>query len=92
MNSPIQVQIAGRIYPLRVLEEQRAEIKNAEVFIAQKLSEFRQSFDGKDAQDYLAMVMLNITVEWLKNKSDTAQFGVGLNDKLVELETELCSM
>ena len=51
----LNVSIAGRNYPLRVLKTDEQTMLSAVDKINGKLNEYQQTFAGKDKVDYLAM-------------------------------------
>jgi cell division protein ZapA (FtsZ GTPase activity inhibitor) len=59
--------IAGRRYQMRIAAEDEAILKNAEVFIKNKM-EYYTEYSDKERQDVLAIVLLNVTGELLEYK------------------------
>ena len=53
----INVMVSDRIYPLKVLESEKEEVLNAVKLVNEKVREYQRIYDGKDKQDYLAMVL-----------------------------------
>lgn len=69
MTNQMIVTIAGRNYPIRIQnEDEKKTIEEAVELINLKMNEYRATYDGKDAQDYLAMVSMSLVVEWLSSK------------------------
>ena len=52
----INVTVSDRIYPLKVLEKEKEEVLKAVKLVNEKIREYQRMYDGKDKQDYLAMV------------------------------------
>ncbi len=92
MTTQIKVTIAGRNYPLRVQhEEEKERIQEAVDLINQKVLDFKATYEGKDTQDYLAMVAMSLTVEWISYKQKGQQDLKGLAERLDEIGELLSS-
>ncbi len=92
MTTQIKVTIAGRNYPLRVQhEEEKERIQEAVDLINQKVLDFKATYAGKDTQDYLAMVAMSLTVEWISYKQKGQQDLKGLAERLDEIGELLSS-
>ena len=63
----INVMISDRVYPLKVSEKEKEEVLEAVKLVNEKIREYQQMYDGKDKQDYLAMVLLLFAVEHMRN-------------------------
>jgi hypothetical protein len=61
------VNIAGRIYPLRIAVESEKILKESEVFIRNKMERYN-TYSEKDMQDRLAIILLNVAGELLEYK------------------------
>jgi cell division protein ZapA len=59
----VQVRIAERNYPLKVLKSDEEKVQKAVSLVNEKLKEYQTTFAGKDKQDYMAMCLLNLAVE-----------------------------
>jgi cell division protein ZapA (FtsZ GTPase activity inhibitor) len=66
----VKVHIAGRMFPLMVIPEEEAAVRNAAKEINERLSELRTQFTGLDEAHLLSMVMLDIAtrLELLKEQ------------------------
>jgi cell division protein ZapA (FtsZ GTPase activity inhibitor) len=82
----INVTVSDRIYPLRVSEKEKEEVLKAVKLVNEKIREYQRMYDGKDKQDYLAMVLLLFAVEHMKNQKKTIIEDTGFEQKLLELE------
>jgi cell division protein ZapA (FtsZ GTPase activity inhibitor) len=82
----INVTVSDRIYPLRVLEKEKEEVLNAVKLVNEKIKEYQRIYDGKDKQDYLAMVLLLFAVEHMRNQKKIIIEDTGFEQKLSELE------
>ena len=82
----INVNVADRIYPLRVSESEKEEVQNAVKLVNEKVREYQRLYDGKDKQDYLAMVLLLFAVEHMRNAKKIIIEDSSFDAKLAELE------
>ncbi|MBL7801807.1 MAG: cell division protein ZapA [Chitinophagales bacterium] len=87
----LNVNIAGRLYPLKIRKEEENIIRDAEKLVSQKIQEYRSSYDGKDTQDYLAMVLINLAVQWVSKGEEDSKGVESLAQKLGELEAVFTS-
>jgi cell division protein ZapA len=85
----MNVTIAERSYPLKVLKSEEEKISKAAKLVNERISEYRQNFKGNDKQDYLAMCLLNFAVENLNTQSEKQQSYRSIEDKISELEQML---
>ena len=87
----INVMVSDRIYPLRVLESEKEEVLNAVKLVNEKVREYQRIYDGKDKQDYLAMVLLLFAVEHLRSQKKLIIEESALEQKLSALENILAT-
>ena len=87
----VQITIAGRVYPLSVREEEVDTVRETAEMVNKKINEVRKTYDGKDNQDYLAMVLMNFAVEWQNNLHRASQDLSELNNKISQLDSVLSS-
>ncbi len=64
----IEVNIAGRKYPVKVSEEEEILVLNMVDEVNQKLKGFQSTYRTKDKQDHLSMALLTYALEYAKNK------------------------
>lgn len=81
----IKVNIADRVYPLTVGENEEAEVRTAAQNISDKVKEYESNYAVKDKQDLLAMTALNFATSALKNTSESENIGNELKNKLSDL-------
>lgn len=62
----IRINIAERYYPLKVSRNEEEKIRKAAKVINDKLLLYKQSYAGKEAQDFLAMVSLDLSSKLLE--------------------------
>jgi cell division protein ZapA len=69
----IQVLIAGRQYPLKIRKGEEEKVQRAVALVNDKLNEYQRVYAGKDRQDYLAMCVLMLAVEYEALKLQNVQ-------------------
>lgn len=62
----MRINIAERYYPLKVNREEEERIRRAAKLINDKLLLYKQTYSGKEAQDFLAMVSLHFATKFLE--------------------------
>jgi cell division protein ZapA (FtsZ GTPase activity inhibitor) len=70
----VNLNIAGRHYPLKVNKEDVAQLNEAERMINAKLDLYEKSFSVKDKQDLLAMCIINFATEITRNQSNIQEY------------------
>lgn len=80
----IQVNIAGRSYPLKIKESDEARIRLVVDGVNEKINTFQMTYSGRDKQDLLAMTLLTYAVE-LQNTSESINDS-GLEAKLQSID------
>jgi len=68
---PVNIVIAERTYRLKIEPEDEEMLRKTVKLINEKVSEYRNSFAGKDMQDYVAMVLLWFATEQIKKSPDS---------------------
>jgi cell division protein ZapA (FtsZ GTPase activity inhibitor) len=58
--------IAGRSYRMRIAAEYEEILRNAEIFIKNRMEYYYNEYSDKDTQDRLAIVLLNVTGKLLE--------------------------
>jgi cell division protein ZapA (FtsZ GTPase activity inhibitor) len=89
----IRVNVADRYYPLRVDRDDEEKIRKAARLINEKVLQYKQRYQDKDVQDFLAMASLQFVIKLLEleNKHDYSPIVDAvkdLNDKLDAILTE----
>jgi len=82
---PVEIKIAGRIYPLRVAAADEKFLRQAEKAIEKRIQQWTQNAGTRDAQDRLAMILLTGWVDMLKENQSR-------DTKLSFLDTKLKSL
>jgi len=85
----INVQLAERTYPLKVLKSDEEKVHSAVKLVNEKIKEYQAMYNGKDKQDYMAMCLLNFAVEHEKLQNTSRDNSRLLEDKMIELEKVL---
>ncbi len=72
----IQVKVAERYYPLRVDRKDEERIRLAAKQINEKVLQYKQHYNDKDVQDFLAMAALQFVIKLLEleNRHDEQPF------------------
>lgn len=81
----IQVLIAGRQYPLRIRKGEEEKVQRAVALVNDKLNEYQRVYAGKDRQDYLAMCVLMLAVEYEALKTQNVQQKNNESEQLSEI-------
>ena len=82
----IQVQIGNRSYPITVSESEKENVIKAAEKINQQLKELETTYKVKDQQDLLAMSILQLSTEQLKNSMKMASGSDEINHNLLQLD------
>ena len=82
----IQVSVAERLYPLKVTKSDEEKVRLAENLVNEKIKTYQNMFQGKDKQDYMAMSLLNLAVEYTTLQSETQHNHRLTEEKLNQLE------
>ncbi len=62
----IKINIADRVYPLKINTEDEENVRRAAKLINDRIKEFQENYAVKDKQDLLSMCVLQIATENLK--------------------------
>lgn len=81
----IKVNIANRIYPLTVKQEEEEGIRLASKEINEMIKEYEQNYAVKDKQDLLAMCALQFATKSIELESKSLVVDNGFTEKLDEL-------
>lgn len=87
----IKVNLAERFYPLKIEQKDEEKIRKAAKIINDKVLQYKQKYEDKDTQDFLAMASLQFVIKMLENdgKSEPNSFLENLKDLEEELATYL---
>jgi cell division protein ZapA len=82
----IEVQIAGRSYPLRLKEQEADKARNAAELINQTLRTMEQRFGVRDMQDLFAMASLQLVTQLLDIDQQSEHFHTEMNERITALD------
>ncbi len=82
----IEVQIAGRTYPLRLKEQEADKARNAAELINQTLRTMEQRFGVRDMQDLFAMASLQLVTQLLDIDQQSEHFHTEMNERITALD------
>lgn len=85
----ITVHIAGRPYKMKVSSLEERNVRTAAKMINDKLAEYQKAYGANDQQDYLAMVTLLYTSEFLKKDSASEAISGVVENALTQIEAQL---
>jgi cell division protein ZapA len=66
----IRVNVADRFYPLRVDRNDEERIRRAAKLINDKVLQYKQRYNDKDVQDFLAMAALQYVIKTLEMENN----------------------
>ncbi|MFC7522709.1 cell division protein ZapA [Parapedobacter sp. GCM10030251] len=85
----IKINIADRIYPLRVDMEEEEVIRRASKLINDRIKEFQENYAVRDKQDLLSMCVLHYATGMLKAERKSTVDEVGVVKAVNELDNML---
>ncbi|MBK1441108.1 cell division protein ZapA [Parapedobacter sp. ISTM3] len=85
----IKINIADRIYPLRVDMEEEEVIRRAAKLINDRIKEFQENYAVRDKQDLLSMCVLHYATGMLKAEGKSNASEVGIVRAVDELDSML---
>ena len=85
----IKINIADRVYPLRVSTEEEEVIRHAAKLINEKMKELQENYAVRDKQDLLSMCVLQYATGMIKAERSAQNQDLGLEQSIHELDTIL---
>ena len=85
----INLQIAGRSYPLKIKPEEEESVRLAAKKLNDKVQQLQEQYAAKDKQDYLAMCALMNEVEILASKKKVTISDPAFFDQLRSIDALL---
>ena len=82
----IKINIADRVYPLRVSVEEEEVIRHAAKLINEKIKELQDNYAVRDKQDLLSMCVLQYATGMIKAERNNQSQDKGLENSLHELD------
>jgi cell division protein ZapA len=82
----IKINIADRVYPLRVNMEEEEIIRRAARLINERIKEYQENYAVRDKQDLLSMCVLQYATSTLKAEKKVMHEDTEVADKVYELD------
>jgi len=82
----IKINIADRVYPLRVNMEEEEIIRRAARLINERIKEYQENYAVRDKQDLLSMCVLHYATSSLKAESKVTVEDTEVTDKVYQLD------
>src|SRR5690554_796383 len=82
----IKINIADRMYPLRVEMEEEEIIRQAAKLINDRIKEFQENYAVRDKQDLLSMCVLHYATGMIKAEKKNGDDGAEVANKISELD------
>ena len=82
----IKINIADRIYPLRISMEEEEIIRRAAKLINDRIKEFQENYAVKDKQDLLSMAVLHYATATLKAENSAKDVDKEVSEKVYQLD------
>jgi len=83
----IRINVADRYYPLKIERKDEEKIRKATKLINEKVLQYKQRYQDKDAQDFLAMAALQFVTRMIEIEERNDM--LPLEQKLQDLNEEL---
>ena len=83
----IRINVADRYYPLKIERKNEEKIRKATRLINEKVLQYKQRYQDKDAQDFLAMAALQFVTRLIEMEERNDM--LPLEQKLQDLNEEL---
>ena len=83
----IRINVADRYYPLKIERKDEEKIRKATRLINEKVLQYKQRYQDKDAQDFLAMAALQFVTRLMEMEEKIDM--LPLEQKLQDLNEEL---
>jgi len=87
----IKINIADRIYPLRITTEEEEIIRRAAKLINDRMKEFQENYAVRDKQDLLSMCVLHYATATLKAEDASKHEDMDVARKVHQLDELLSS-
>lgn len=82
----IKINIADRVYPLKVNMEEEEIIRRAAKLINDRIREYQENYAVRDKQDLLSMAVLHYATSSLKAEKKVATEDSDVADKVYQLD------
>lgn len=85
----IKINIADRVYPLKIDADEEELVRRAAKLINDRIKEFQENYAVKDKQDLLSMCVLHYATSTLKAERKASNEDTDLADKVYSLDSIL---
>ena len=85
----IKINIADRVYPVRVEKDEEGVSRYAAKLINEKIKELQDNYAVRDKQDLLSMCVLQYATGMIKAERNSQNTDVGMEDSIRELDNLL---
>ncbi len=85
----IKINIADRVYPLKVTVEEEEEVRRAAKRLNDRIQQYKQEFEVTDKHDILAMCALEFASEAENVSHQKSLYQKGLMEKIEAIENLL---
>ncbi|SFS34226.1 cell division protein ZapA [Sphingobacterium wenxiniae] len=85
----IKINIADRVYPLRVETEEEEIIRHAAKLVNERIKELQDNYAVRDKQDLLSMCVLQYATGMIKAERKAQQHEDGVEQQVHELDALL---
>jgi cell division protein ZapA len=82
----IKINIADRIYPLRIEMEEEEIIRHAAKLINDRIKDLQENYAVRDKQDLLSMAVLHYATAALKAEKKVREEDTSVSDKVYQLD------
>jgi cell division protein ZapA (FtsZ GTPase activity inhibitor) len=82
----IKINIADRVYPLKVNMEEEEIIRRAAKLINDRIREYQENYAVRDKQDLLSMAVLHYATSSLKAEKKVMSEDTDVTDKVYQLD------
>ncbi len=87
----IKINIADRVYPLKINTEEEEIIRKAAKLINDRIKDYQENYAVRDKQDLLSMCVLHYATATLKAEKKMVDEDTGVADKVYQLDQLLDS-
>ena len=85
----IKINIADRIYPLKINVEEEEVVRRAAKLINDRIKEFQENYAVKDKQDLLSMCVLHYATATIKAEKQASNEDTEVAEKVYNLDSLL---
>jgi len=82
----IKINIADRVYPLRIEMEEEEIIRHAAKLINDRIKDLQENYAVRDKQDLLSMAVLHYATAALKAEKQVHDDDTGVTEKVHQLD------